>query len=410
MPHTRPLSRNEDVICFSDIKQIYSISTLVHELWHIHQRKYHTLWEKIFNIQGWRKWYDTIPVDLETNRRYNPDTIDCPLWIFNEKWIPIPIFRDISNPKIGEVDIWFYCPQDGVRTKNIPYILKEYYSELTPIDAYENPREANGRIVCANCHLAQKPSEIEAPGSVLPNSVFEAVVKIPYDVKQKQVLGNGQKGGLNVGAVVILPEGFKLAPKTLLDEELKAKTKGVYITPYSPTKENILVVGPIAGEKNQEIIFPILSPDPEKDKNVFYVKYPIYAGANRGRVQVYPTGVKTNNNTVTAITTGKIQEIKVLDKVFEITIAGTNGDVKTQTVPKEVDLIVKENQVVQQDQPLTINPNVGGFGQAESEVVLQDPLRIYGYLAFCVSIIVTQSMFVFKKKQFEKVQLAELDF
>ena len=75
--------------------------------------------------------------------------------------------------------------------------------------AYENPREANGRIVCANCHLAQKPSEIEVPGSVLPNSVFEAVVKIPYDVKQKQVLGNGQKGGLNVGAVVILPEGFK---------------------------------------------------------------------------------------------------------------------------------------------------------------------------------------------------------
>jgi apocytochrome f len=276
--------------------------------------------------------------------------------------------------------------------------------------AYENPREANGRIVCANCHLAQKPSEIEAPGSVLPNSVFEAVVKIPYDVKQKQVLGNGQKGGLNVGAVVLLPDGFKLAPKNLLDEELKAKTKGVYITPYSPTKENILVVGPIAGEKNQEIIFPILSPDPEKDKNIFYVKYPIYVGANRGRGQVYPTGEKTNNNIVTAATTGKIQEIKLTDKTFEITIAGTNGDVKTQVVPKEVDLIVKENQVVQQDQPLTINPNVGGFGQAESEIVLQDPLRIYGYLAFCVSVIVTQSMFVFKKKQFEKVQLAELDF
>jgi apocytochrome f len=276
--------------------------------------------------------------------------------------------------------------------------------------AYENPREANGRIVCANCHLAQKPSEIEVPGSVLPNSVFEAVVKIPYDVKQKQVLGNGQKGGLNVGAVVILPEGFKLAPKNLLDEELKAKTKGVYITPYSPTKENILVVGPIAGEKNQEIIFPILSPDPEKDKNIFYVKYPIYAGANRGRGQVYPTGEKTNNNTVTAITTGKIQEIKTTDKVFEITIAGTNGDVKTQTVPKEVDLIVKENQVVQQDQPLTINPNVGGFGQTESEIVLQDPARIYGYLAFCISVIITQSMLVYKKKQYEKVQIAELDF
>jgi len=28
--------------------------------------------------------------------------------------------------------------------------------------AYPNPREANGRIVCANCHLAQKPVELEA--------------------------------------------------------------------------------------------------------------------------------------------------------------------------------------------------------------------------------------------------------
>ncbi len=46
---------------------------------------------------------------------------------------------------------------------------------------YQNPREANGRIVCANCHLAQKPVEIEVPQAILPNTVFEAVVKIPYN-------------------------------------------------------------------------------------------------------------------------------------------------------------------------------------------------------------------------------------
>ena len=276
--------------------------------------------------------------------------------------------------------------------------------------AYENPREANGRIVCANCHLAQKPTEYEGPQAVLPNSVFETLVEIPYDTTKKQVLGNGQRGGLNVGAVVILPDGFKLAPKDRLTTELKEKTKGVYITPYSPTQENILVVGPISGEKNREIIFPILSPDPAINKNTFFVKYPIYVGANRGRGQIYPTGEKTNNNVFTAVSSGKIQEIKLTDKNFEITIAGVNGDVKSQTIPKELDLIVKENQIVQQDQALTVNPNVGGFGQTEGEIVLQDPARIYGYLAFCISIIITQATFVFKKKQFEKVQIAELDF
>jgi apocytochrome f len=276
--------------------------------------------------------------------------------------------------------------------------------------AYQDPREANGRIVCANCHLAQKPTEFEAPSAVLPDSVFETVVKIPYDVTQKQILGNGQKGGLNVGAVVILPEEFKLAPKTRLDEELKKKTKGVYITPYSPTKENILVVGPIAGEKNQEIVFPVLSPNPETDKKVFFAKYSIFVGANRGRGQVYPTGEKTNNNLVTAIASGKIQEIKTGAKDSEVTIVTANGDVKTQNVPNGLDFIVKENQVVNADQPLTKNPNVGGFGQTEVEIVLQDPARIYGYFAFCISVIITQAMFVFKKKQYEKVQIAELDF
>lgn len=276
--------------------------------------------------------------------------------------------------------------------------------------AYENPREANGRIVCANCHLAQKPTEIESPSSVLPDSVFETVVKIPYDTSKKQILGNGQKGGLNVGAVVILPEGFKLAPKERLEESLKAKMKGIYITPYSATKDNVLVIGPIAGEKNREIIFPILSPNPEKAKNVFYVKYPIYVGANRGRGQIYPAGDKTNNNVFTSLSSGKIQEIKLNNKDFEVSILSSSGEIKTQTIPKDLELIVKENQVVQIDQPLTMNPNVGGFGQNESEIVLQDPLRIYGYLAFCVSVIITQSMLVFKKKQFEKVQIAEFDF
>ena len=276
--------------------------------------------------------------------------------------------------------------------------------------AYENPREANGRIVCANCHLASKPTEFEGPSAILPDSVFETVVKIPYDKASKQVLGSGQKGGLNVGAVVILPEGFKLAPKSRLNEELKEKTKGIYITPYSATRDNILVVGPIAGEKNQDIVFPILSPDPETNKNVFYIKYPIYVGANRGRGQLYPTGEKTNNNMFTAVASGKIQEIQYGDKNVTVNILTSSGDVKTQTIPKEVDLVVKANQTVTQDQPLTINPNVGGFGQTETEVVLQSPARIYGFMAFCLSVVITQAMLVFKKKQFEKVQLAELDF
>jgi apocytochrome f len=295
--------------------------------------------------------------------------------------------------------------------------LNSYFNPLETLafpiyaqQSYENPREPNGKIVCANCHLAQKPVELEIPKSILPNSVFETIVKIPVNKENKQILSNGAKGDLNIGAVLILPEEFKLAPKNRLTSKLQEDLKNSYITPYNTKFENILVVGPISSKKSDEIIFPILSPDPETNKNVFYLKYPIFVGGNRGRGQIYPNGEKTNNNIITALATGKISKINYLDKTNEIQILDKTGNIITQSIPKNVDIIVKENQSVNQDQSLTINPNVGGFGQIESEIVLQNPSRIYYYTLFCLIIVLTQSIFVLKKKQFEKVQLAEMDF
>lgn len=277
--------------------------------------------------------------------------------------------------------------------------------------AYENPREANGRIACANCHLAQKSVEIETPQAVLPNSVFEATVKIPYDTSKKQILGSGQKGGLNVGAVVILPEGFKLAPANQVSKEIKDKNKGVYISPYSSKAENILVVGPIAGDNHQEIIFPVISPDPATNKSVNFLKYPIYVGGNRGRGQVNPTGDKTNNNIILSSLSGKISEIQINDKGgYDVTIKNPKGETITQTIPKGLDLVVSTGKSIKVEEPLTVDPNVGGFGQSETEIVLQSPERIYGYMALCLAIVLTQIFLVIKKKQFEKVQAAEMNF
>ena len=276
--------------------------------------------------------------------------------------------------------------------------------------AYQSPREATGRIVCANCHLAQKPVEIELPQAVLPDTVFEAVVSIPYDTSVKQIGANGKKSGLNVGAVLILPEGFKLAPKDRISDEIKAKTKGVFVQPYSKEKTNILVVGPISGAKNREITFPILAPDPAQNKNVNFLNYPVYVGGNRGRGQVYPTGEKSNNNSYTSTAAGQVTAINRLDDgKVDVTIATATGEVK-QTVPSGLELTVKLKDTVKTDQPLTADPNVGGFGQEESEIVLQNPDRVKGMIVFFFTVTVTQILLVIKKKQFEKVQAAEMNF
>ncbi|KAK8292413.1 hypothetical protein V6Z12_D06G121400 [Gossypium hirsutum] len=266
-------------------------------------------------------------------------------------------------------------------------ITKAFISNAYPIFAqqgYENPREATGCIVCANCHLANKPMDIEVPQAVLPDIVFEVVVRIPYDMQLKQVLANGKKGALNVGVVLILPEGFELASPDRMSPEMKEKIGNLSFQNYRPTKKNILVIGPIR--------------DPASNKDVHFLKYPIYVGDNRGRGQIYPDGNKSNNTVYNSTTVGIVSKI----------IRKEKGAV--DIIPPGLELFVSEGEYIKLDQPLTINPNVGGFGQEDAEIVLQDPLRVKGLLFFLASIVFAQIFLVLKKKQFEKVQVSEMNF
>ena len=277
--------------------------------------------------------------------------------------------------------------------------------------APETPREATGRLACASCHLGAKPTEVEVPQSVLPDTVFKAVVKIPYDTSIQQVLGDGSKGGLNVGAVLMLPEGFKIAPEDRIPQEWEEEVSGLYFQPYSEDQENILLVGPMPGEQYQEIVFPVLSPDPATDKSIHFGKYAVHVGGNRGRGQVYPAGNKSNNAIYNASANGKITDITFEEYVGnQITIETADGETIVDTVPPGPELLVAVGDTVEAGQVITNDPNVGGFGQADSEIVLQDANRVKWLMAFFALVMLTQILLVLKKKQVEKVQAAEINF
>ncbi|MEB3306688.1 MAG: apocytochrome f [Cyanobacteriota bacterium] len=273
---------------------------------------------------------------------------------------------------------------------------------------YASPREATGKIVCANCHLAKKPTRVEVPQAVFPDSVFKAVVEIPYDTTVQQVAGDGSATGLNVGAVVMLPDGFRLAPQERLSDELKEETAGIYYTQYSEDQPNILLVGPLPGDQHQEIVFPILAPDPAQDSSVFFGKYQLHVGGNRGRGQVYPTGEKSNNGVFNASVAGTVSAISEGDngaRLVEIT--AEDGSTVSEAIPAGPVLTVAVGDSLANGAPLTNDPNVGGFGQLDAEIVLQNPVRIYGLLAFFAAIALAQILLVLKKRQVEKVQAAE---
>jgi len=272
---------------------------------------------------------------------------------------------------------------------------------------YASPREATGKIVCANCHLAKKATHVEIPQAVFPDTVFKAEVEVPYDTSIQQVAGDGSPTGLNVGAVVMLPEGFRLAPPERLSDELKEETAGIYYTQYSETQPNILLVGPLPGDQHQKIVFPVLSPDPATDSSIHFGKYQVHVGGNRGRGQVTPTGEKSNNGVFNAPAAGTVSAITPADNGDTVVEITTPDGLVSETVPAGPTLQVAVGDVVAAGAALTNDPNVGGFGQVDVEVVLQNPVRIYGLLAFFALVALSQILLVLKKRQVERVQAAE---
>jgi apocytochrome f len=90
-----------------------------------------------------------------------------------------------------------------------------------------------------------------------------------------------------------------------------------------------------------------------------------------------------------------------------VSIKSADGSSLSETIPVGPEVLVSVGDSIEAGAALTNDPNVGGFGQVDAEIVLQNPVRIYGLLAFFAAVALAQIMLVLKKKQIEKVQAAE---
>merc|ERR1712190_721168 len=188
-------------------------------------------------------------------------------------------------------------------------------AEAYPIFAqqnYKEPREATGKIACANCHLASRVIDASLQHDVLPDMIFKVRLEVPakYD-KRMQPTADGSKAKMNIGAIAVFPEGWKLAPKDRLPKALKKEMKGLAWSPYSKERPNIFVAGPVPGKiYGEKMVLPILAPDPNKDPKMHFVKETVWFGGNRGRGQVYPEGNQSNNNQFNTPAAGTVSSIE----------------------------------------------------------------------------------------------------
>ncbi|CAI9290874.1 unnamed protein product [Lactuca saligna] len=115
-------------------------------------------------------------------------------------------------------------------------------------------------------------------------------------------------------------------------------------------------------------MFPILYVDPDTKKGIHFLKYLIYVGGNRGRGQICLDGSKSNNRVYNTTTSSIVSKILHKEKGgYEITITDASGGRQVvDSIPLGPKLLVTEGESIKFEQPLTSNPNVGGFGYGDA--------------------------------------------
>lgn len=155
-PHTRP----DRLICFPHSGRLPSLSTFIHELWHIHQRTYPDLWARFYEKIWKCKLYsiDNIPDELYSHMRINPDTLAQRVYCWRDTWVALPIFQSPTQPQLGECSVWFLNIRTGVWRKSAPVEWAEYFGgdeRQIPASAHEHPNELSAYMLSLLSHDAK---------------------------------------------------------------------------------------------------------------------------------------------------------------------------------------------------------------------------------------------------------------
>jgi hypothetical protein len=148
MPHTRA----PNIICLPQSAAALTNETFVHELWHLHQRSHYSTWTRFFR-EKWNfvPFEGKLPPHLKGVVRFNPDTMQDPLWIWNQEWVPICVFLNPVTPSLKYTSIWFYNVKSRIHWRQPPRELAAFFSSSLTPSAYEHPCETAAYMLADGC-------------------------------------------------------------------------------------------------------------------------------------------------------------------------------------------------------------------------------------------------------------------
>jgi hypothetical protein len=140
MPHTRP----GGLVCFPQYFQLEGSvgqTTFTHECIHVHQRDHAAAWNRLYaDVWGLEPYTGHIPEEFEKRRRFNPDTLWAGLYIWRQRWVPVPIYSRPDAPALGAIKVAWYNVESGEWQSFAPPEFEADFGQLTASEQ-EHPNE-----------------------------------------------------------------------------------------------------------------------------------------------------------------------------------------------------------------------------------------------------------------------------
>jgi hypothetical protein len=154
LPHTRPTR----LICLPMRPTPVSIETILHELWHVHQRVNKARWHHFLSSR-WHfvPYKHSLPDKFQGMVRLNPDTLETPLWLWKNEWVPVCVFTNPTTPTLQDTAVWFYNTQKGQYSTTVPAAMAAFFGTTLQAVAYEHPYEMGAYFLASD-----RPSMCEA--------------------------------------------------------------------------------------------------------------------------------------------------------------------------------------------------------------------------------------------------------
>jgi hypothetical protein len=140
MPHTRPGA----LVCLPQYFQLDGAigqTTFTHECIHVHQREHAAAWNRLYaDVWGMEPYDGEIPAEIGGRRRFNPDTLWAGLYMWQRRWVAVPVYNRPDSPKLGAIKVVWYNVESGEWQSFAPPEFEADFGALTASEQ-EHPNE-----------------------------------------------------------------------------------------------------------------------------------------------------------------------------------------------------------------------------------------------------------------------------